>query len=476
MDNTGRIRKALLPEIAGIVFEDIEASIQNYLTYSCQVDKAHLIMLLNTNLVKKEPVSKILKIIGELEADEFAALRKAKVSRGAFSLYEDYIMQQVGLRDGGYLQYGRSRNDLNSTVSLLRFRAEFQQTHDQLTNLLTALTNEAFKYQNTLMPAYTHYQPAVPITYGHWLVGLCFNLARLLHDLQSLEKAIQTSPLGACSVGGTTIAINTRITSELLGFDHVFDNSVDAVSSRDWALRYLSIAAIIGTTLSRAANQLLIFSTQEFAFFNLPDEIVGASSLMPNKRNPFVLEHVYGKSASVYGALSAALSATHNTLFSNSISVSQDSLNPVWHASREICDAMVLLSLFVSHAKPNGPNMKNANVTGATFATELANQLVVNENMSFRQAHKKIGSAITELELEPDLVELQNQLHSGNIDLFDMVRRAEYGGGPGQQSMEKQLAEMNSKIQAARSFSDRLRGRWQKAQQHLEKSIGEARL
>lgn len=466
MINTGRIKNGIDPRIREIVFgKDSSPSVESYLQFSCKADKAHLIMLFQCGLLDGKRISKILRAINLLEKSGFRELRSRSQQRGIFSLYEDYLIEKHGVNTGGILQYARSRNDLNATVLILRFRQIYLETYSRVINLLNSLYETSLRYENVIMPAYTHFQPAVPITYGHWLLGILFNLERSLHKLQAVEREIAICPLGACSVGGTTIPINTKITAELLGFNTPHINSVDAVSSRTWVLGYLSGIAEISSTLSRVANELLIFCTTEFNFFTLPDSIVGSSSLMPNKRNPFILEHITGKCGSVYGSLTAALSAMHSTLFSNSISVSQEATSGIWSAAESVNQSLELLVLFLINAKPNETEMMKSNIKGNTKATELANQLVNSKEISFRKAHKQIGAIITDLESNN---KRGDEINDQRDEYSKIVTGSNYGGGPGKKSVKNQFKVANKKIGGSQNYIMQIKGKWEKAMKNLE--------
>ena len=202
------------------------------------------------------------------------------------------------------------------------------------------------------MPVYTHYQAAVPITYGHYLQGIAFALLRDIRRLILNIEEMNICPLGACAVGGTSIPIDNFYVAEMLGFTSTCKNSIDAVASRDIVLSILAHIAILSTNISRLSTDLQFWSSSETKYFNLPDEVVGSSSIMPNKRNAFVLENIQGKCANVGSNFAAAQSGFQKTPFSNSIAVGTEAINTIWQSFKEIEESVVLLEVFVENAVP----------------------------------------------------------------------------------------------------------------------------
>ncbi|MDQ3758079.1 MAG: argininosuccinate lyase, partial [Actinomycetota bacterium] len=393
MGATGRITSGLHPTITEIVFgADVDHAIDAELAHITQVDRAHLVMLVEQGLVAKETAATLLRAIDGLRAEGFASLRGKQAPRGLFLLYE----QHLAGAGGGVLQTGRSRNDLNATVLLLRLRTAWAMTVDAALALQAALIDRAAAFADVVMPAYTHYQPAVPITYGHWLAGVAFAIGR---DIDALvDTDLSRCPLGAGSVGGTALPIDAGRTAELLGFEHPVANSVDAVASRDTVLRLLAAATICGTTVSRVCADLLPWLGGEYGFLSLPDHLVGSSSLMPQKRNPFVLEQAQGRTGAALGAFTAAATAMHGTPFTNSIAVGTEAVGHVWPGLQAVTDALRLVALVVEGAVPDEHRMVQRAVEGYTTATALADRLVVDDGMAFRDAHHAVGARINELE------------------------------------------------------------------------------
>lgn len=467
MDATGRITTGIKPEIAEIVFgTTVDEAIDAELGHITQVDRAHLLMLAEVGLVAGDTARTVLAAIDDLRATDYAALRGKRATRGLFLLYENHLRQSVGADRGGVLQTGRSRNDLNATVLLLRLRGEWTALAQAVLGLQGVLIERAAAFADVVMPAYTHFQPAVPITYGHWLAGVAFALGR---DAAALVDAGRTglsrSPLGAGSVGGTSLPIDTARTAELLGFEHPVAHSLDAVASRDIVLRLLAAASIAGVTLSRLTADLLPWLGGEFAFLSLPDDLVGSSSLMPQKRNPFVLEQVQGRTTAALGAFTAAAGAMHATPFTNSIAVGTEAVSHVWRGLRSITEGMRLATFMVDGARPDRERMLQRAVEGYTTATALADRKVVEEGMSFRDAHHAVGSLINELESRGEYIT------DDGLDPASVVAASKYGGGPAPASIEAGLGLLRAEHAAHVEAVDQQDKAWRAAEADLDRAV-----
>ena len=287
MENTGRIRRGLTPTARRILFgANADASIDAELIFATEVDRAHLVMLAERGIVGRECVGALLEEIENLRANNFAPLRERAAPRGLFLLYENYLIEKLGAQTGGVLQTARSRNDLNSTSLRLRLRRPFHGLLREALRMQAVLLRSAARFAGVVMPAYTHYQAAVPITYGHYLAGVATAFGRDIAAFSRAGEGLGQCPLGACAVGGTSLPFDEARTASLLGFVEPVLSSIDAVASRDFVLRLLASATIMGVTLSRLATDLLLWTTAEFGFIRMPDHLVGSSSIMPQKRNP----------------------------------------------------------------------------------------------------------------------------------------------------------------------------------------------
>jgi argininosuccinate lyase len=481
MEDTGRIRRSLTPSARRILFDaTAEAGIDTELSISSQIDQAHLVMLAEQGIISTRNACAMLKAIVELRASNFDALRGLAAPRGLYLLYENYLIGKLGPEVGGELQTARSRNDLNAAIFRMRLRKPYLLLIREVLRLQAVLIRRARMFASVVMPAYTHYQAAVPVTYGHYLAGIAVALDRDLEGIFGISADLSRSPLGAGAAGGTSFAINPTRTASLLGFEGSAPHSIDAVASRDIALRLLASVSILGITLSRLANDLMLWATSEFGLIFLPDHLVGSSSMMPQKRNPFLIEHVKGRSASALGAFVAAATAMHSTPFTNSIAVGTEAVGHIWKALTATTEAVTLSRLLVDDARPQQDLMLRRSIEGHTFATELANRLVVDHGMAFRSAHRAVGKAIREsieqgLPLEavsvvPPGGNNQN-VSVGELDPRLIVQLSNYGGGPGYESLQsciKALVEGWDKY--ARMHREQSR-KWRSAEKTLDEVV-----
>jgi argininosuccinate lyase len=479
-DSTGRIEKTLTPTARRMLFErNVDEQIEKELFYMCQIDFAHVLMLAERRILPASTAKLLLTAISRLIEKRFSPLKSKYPVRGLFLLYENYLIETEGAEIGGMLQTARSRNDLNATLIKMRVRQPYALLISSALRLEAVLIRRARKYRNVVMPAYTHGQAAVPITYGHYLAAVTEAIQRDIDDLMDAAREMNVSPLGAGAVAGTTVPIDTARTAELLGFRSSALNSIDAVASRDFILRLLSAMAIYGATLSRIATDLLQWLTSEFQFLSLPDELVGSSSAMPQKRNPFLLEHVQGRTASALGAFVNAIGATRNVPFTNTISVGTESIRPTWNALTDITDATILLRLVISQAQPNAERMLQRASDGFTTATEIAVRMVLEKGVDFRSAHRIVGRAVSETlsrglnsfeELGTSVTELFGIPLEG-MDPESCVERSKYGGGPAPENLDRILEILHQKWQRQRQATRAQIAYWKGSQNKLEQLV-----
>jgi argininosuccinate lyase len=252
------------------------------------------------------------------------------------------------------------------------------------------------------------------------------------------------------------------------------------VASRDLVLRVLGAASVLGVTLSRLATDLQLWSTAEFDLVRFPDELVGSSSMMPQKRNAFLLEHVQGRAGAPLGAFTAAAMAMHATPFSNSVAVGTEGVKPLWNALGQVTEAVVLARLVVAGAQPRPERMRRRAEEGFTSATELANVLVRETGMSFRQAHHRVGELVTAAgergeslgrAAESLFREQGITMDAGGLEPAAVAAAAAYGGGPAGASLGRIVPELRRGwTDAARRLGERSR-RWREGERALDAAV-----
>jgi argininosuccinate lyase len=485
MSDTGRIRKPLDFRARRIVFgDDVDAGIAHELPHYLRIDRAHLVMLVERGILPRAAGRRLLGVMDGLIADDYAPLRGLSAPRGLYLLYENHLVAQLGEATGGAVHLGRSRNDINATVLRLRLRPAYRRLVRETLRLLAVLVRRAERHASLAMPIYTHYQAALPVTYGHYLAGVAVALARDLRGLEDAAGELDRCPLGAGAAGGTTVPIDTERTARLLGFEEGVLHSLDAVASRDLVLRLLAAMSVLGVTLSRLATDLQLWSTAEFDFVRFPDQLVGSSSMMPQKRNAFLLEHVKGRGGAPLGAFTAAAMAMHATPFSNSVAVGTEGVKPLWGTLDEVTEAVLIARLVVAGAEPQPESMHRRAVAGFTPATELANRLVTGTGMSFRQAHHEVGRLVSEASADGEsLADAADRLFRAHgleadpawVDPAAVAREAAYGGGPAEASLRRVTAELRAGWEgAARRLRDRSR-RWSEGARALDRAVAAVR-
>ncbi|MFP5265163.1 MAG: argininosuccinate lyase [Blastocatellia bacterium] len=481
MENTGRILRVLTPGARRILFNDTaDDSITAELDEASQVDRAHLVMLAETGIAKRHSACALLKEIDRLRASNFEPLRGLPAPRGLFLLYESYLIEKLGGETGGILQTARSRNDLNATTLRMRMRKPYQKLLREALRLQAVLINRGRRFADVVMPIYTHYQPALPVTFGHYLLGVAYAVERDIAGIVEAARGLSRCPLGAGAVGGTSLPIDPSVTAGLLGFDGPIPHSIDAVASRDLVTRLLAATTLLGVTLSRLATDFLLWSTAEFGFLKFPDHLVGSSSMMPQKRNPFILEHVQGRSAAPLGGFVAAVTAMHATPYTNSIAVGTEAVSHVWKSLQDITETVTLTRLAIDGARPDRAPMLERAVHGYTTATELANRLVVEGGQDFRAAHHAVGTMIREGIDRKELLQevMRRQIEEGSqsvstdgLDPISVARKSNGGGGPGQESTARCIEELEQAWRRDAKLKNEQARKWKAADLALDKAV-----
>jgi argininosuccinate lyase len=435
---TGRLTGEIGQRTRRIIYGPLSAAdIDAELPLMVCVDQAHVVMLAEQKLISAPTAAGLLRCIAALAADGFRPLHGRPAPRGLYLMYEGYLMEQLGPEVGGVLQTGRSRNDLKATMTSLRLRDWLLNFAEQATRLEAVLLSRARAYRDVVMPVYTHYQAAMPASYGYYLLGVALAAGREIDAIAAAADGLRACPLGACAVSGTDLPIDPHRTARLLGYAGTSLHALDAVASRDMPLRLLAAAAGLSIVLSRLAADLQLWSTAEFGFVTFPDRLVGGSSAMPQKRNAFLLEHLRAKPGQSLGGWAAAASMMAAAPFTNSIEVGTEAMAAIWPALAAADDSVLLSQVVASGARPDPARMSERASDGFTMATSVANRLV-QQGMAFRAAHHLVGEAVRHA-VEAGSTDLAafgppgwlDGIGLPGLDLTDLVRAHAYGGGPG---------------------------------------------
>ncbi len=386
---------------------------------------AHATMLAARDIIT---VEEKLSIIDGLNAI------KAQIEAGSFpwsvALEDVHMNIEAALTDaigiaGKKLHTGRSRNDQVATDIRLWLRDEIEQISSEILRLQTALLKMAQQEADTIMPGFTHLQTAQPITFGHHMMAWFEMLSRDISRLADCRKRMNIMPLGAAALAGTTYPIDRNLTAELLGFDAPAENSLDAVSDRDFAIEFASAASILMMHLSRFSEELIIWSSAQFAFIELSDSFCTGSSIMPQKKNPDVPELIRGKSARIFGHLMALLTLMKSQPLAYNKD-NQEDKEPLFDTVDNLKGCLKIFADMIPAISCRHDNMRAAAMRGFATATDLADYLVV-KGIPFRDAHEVVGKAVAlcvdkECDLsELELSELQQFSDVIDKDVFEVL-------------------------------------------------------
>ena len=368
---------------------------------------AHATMLADVGVISAEDKTAIIggltTLRSEIESGNFTF---SAVLEDIHMNVESRLKHLIG-EAGGRLHTGRSRNDQVATDFRLWVRDQVDSTIDSLRILMTALVDKAETYAGTVMPGYTHLQTAQPVTFGHHLLAYTEMLGRDLGRFMDCRKRLNECPLGAAALAGTSFPIDRHQTATALGFDRPCANSMDAVASRDFALEFLSSAAICAVHLSRFAEECVIWCSDPFRFIELSDAFTTGSSIMPQKKNPDAAELVRAKPGRIIGALTSLLVVIKGLPMTYGKDMQEDK-ELTFDASDSLALAIMATAGMVSDMRANVDNMRLALANGFPTATDLADYLVRVLNIPFRNAHHITGEIVA-------------IAHRKNLELSDMI-------------------------------------------------------
>ncbi|BBU53807.1 argininosuccinate lyase [Mameliella alba] len=419
--------------------------------------RAHAAMLAAQGIITDSDAKAIreglLTVLSEIESGDFTfstALEDIHMN------VEARLKEVIG-EPAGRLHTGRSRNDQVATDFRLWVRDQLDAAESGLLALIQALLGQAEQGADWVMPGFTHLQTAQPVTWGHHMMAYVEMFGRDLSRVRDARARMNESPLGAAALAGTGFPIDRNMTAEALGFDRPMGNSLDAVSARDFALEFLSVASISAMHLSRFAEELVIWSSAQFRFVTLSDRFSTGSSIMPQKKNPDAAELIRAKIGRIFGANVALMMVMKGLPLAYSKDMQEDK-EQVFDAADNWMLALAAMEGMVRDMSANTPALEAAAAHGFSTATDLADWLVRETGLPFRDAHHVTGSLVAKAEARgcdlPDLsLEEMQEVH-GNIDasVYDVlgvhnsVRSRMSYGGTAPQRVREQIATWKERL------------------------------
>ena len=348
--------------------------------------QAHTVMLLENKIITKNDAKKILSSLENLKNEKFDSSSGAE---DIHELIESLVIKKSGMASGGKMHTARSRNDQVVLDVRMKIRDDINIICNCLLDTIESLVSVSKNHQKTIIPFYTHLQQAQAGLFSHYLLAQADVLSRDFQRLFDTFERINQSPLGAGPVGGTSITIDRHSTAKMLGFDGVVENSLDATSTRDFVAEYVAMVSILMTNLSRISEDFIIWSTSEFSFIELSDEFTSPSSVMPQKKNPDILELTRGKTAEIIGNLTAILT-TVKGLASGYGRDLQQIKSSIWSTSKISISALLIIKSIILTMKINEKQMKKVTESSNLIALDIAEKLV-QEGVPFRVTHKIAG-------------------------------------------------------------------------------------
>ncbi|WP_050181126.1 argininosuccinate lyase [Domibacillus robiginosus] len=420
-----------------LVFEDIEGSI------------AHVTMLGETGILTNEEMDQIKSGLEALKKKAEAGEIEFSVSLEDIHLnLEKALIDSIG-PVGGKLHTGRSRNDQVATDMHLYLKKQVKNIIGLISQFQSVLVEKADKHKETIAPGYTHLQRAQPISFGHHLMTYFWMLQRDKERFTEALKRIDVSPLGAGALAGTTFPIDRERSAELLGFAGVYQNSMDAVSDRDFILEFLSASSILMMHLSRFAEEIILWSSQEFRFVEMDDTFSTGSSIMPQKKNPDMAELIRGKTGRVYGNLFSLLTILKGLPLAYNKDMQEDK-EGMFDTVHTVLGSLKIFAGMVDTMTVNEGRMKDAVQNDFSNATELADYLAA-KGIPFREAHEITGKLVftciqkgcflLDLSME-ELKEASNVIEEdiyGVLSPYEAVKRRKSLGGTGFDQVENQI-------------------------------------
>ena len=454
--------------------------------YDIVGSQAHTIMLFQNKIITKNDAKKILSSLENMKNEKFDS---SSGSEDIHELIESLVIKKAGMASGGKMHTARSRNDQVVLDIRMKIRDDINVICNCLLDTIESLVSVSKNHQKTIMPFYTHLQQAQAGLFSHYLLAQADVLSRDFQRLFGTFERINQSPLGSGPVGGTSITIDRHSTAKMLGFDDVVENSLDATSTRDFVAEYVAMISILMTNLSRISEDFIIWSTSEFSFIELSDEFTSPSSVMPQKKNPDILELTRGKTAEVIGNLTAILT-TIKGLASGYGRDLQQIKSSIWSTSKISISALLIIKSIVLTMKVNKKQMKKVTESSNLIALDIAEKLV-KEGIPFRVTHKISGvlvqlahnskkpiSKLTTLEIKKSVdgtkvdPKIVSKIISTTTVVSSLKDRQSFGSS-GYAEQKRMISDRTQKINIWRSDMSKRENKIKSSTNELQKLVDE---
>jgi argininosuccinate lyase len=448
------------------------------------INKAHVIMLMEQKIIKWSDGAKLLEAL-----TKHADIKLDPSSEDVHMAVEEAVLKEVGWEAGGNLHIAKSRNDQVATAIRMELRKNLLSLMLSVVQMQESLAEMAEKHVKTVILEYTHLQPAQPVTFAHYLLSHFDALERDLQRLQGTYERVNLCPMGAGALATTSFPINRERVAELLGFSGIVENSIDAVGSRDFILETTAVLTLIAVNLSRLAEDLIVWSSPDFGVIELPDGFTSTSSIMPQKKNPEVLEVIRARASHVLGdfvssaAALKSLPSTYNLDF-------QEITPKLWESIESINNSLAMFAKLIPNLKVSADVSSKA-LASFSVATELANMLTREYNVPFRSAHKIVGSLVklliesklTFLDATPELLQKVAQDAVGiklvvnaedmteSIDPLKIVETHKVKGGPAPTEVKRALTARKKHVVLVKSNMPKLKQKLDEAERKLESTV-----
>jgi argininosuccinate lyase len=370
---------------------------RHFLDPLLEIHYAHTLMLARQGIIPGAAAQRCIEGLDKLDRAGLASAPYDGRSEDLFFYVEQALARLCGVENSGRMHTARSRNDIDITQYRMRLRSEIVEILRRLNASRGVLLQLAKEHVHTLMPAYTHTQPAQPITLAHYLLAVIELMGRDERRLQAAFATVNRCPLGACAISTTGFPIDRYFTAALLGFDGLQLNSYGAIAATDYLTETLGAVATAMVNLGRVTQDFLLWSTAEFGYLRLSDAWVQISSIMPQKRNPVPFEHVRAISSKALAQAQGVIAVLHNTPFGD-INDAEDDLQPlVFGATADAIRAIRIFGGVMPECEVDKRRMAQRAGSDFLTVTELADTLVRREEMSFRQAHELVSAGVKDL-------------------------------------------------------------------------------